>query len=501
MAYTLMTAAEAAALIKNGENLAMSGFTPAGVAKAVTKELAKIAVKEHEAGREFKVGIFTGASTGQSTDGDLAAAGAIKYRAPYTTNPDFRKHVNMGEIPYNDLHLSHMAQELRYGFYGEIDWAILEVCDIEDCGNEYHAYLTAAGGISPTAARLAKHIILELNSFHNPNAKFIHDVYEPLDPPYRKPIPIINVGDRIGVPYIVVPKDKLVGVVECNIPDEARSFKDSDPVTDTIGHLTAEFLVNEMHQGRIPKEFLPLQSGVGSTANAILGALGKDKNVPDFNVYTEVIQDAVVEMLINGRVKDASACSLTVSNDCLMQVYDHMDYMKNHLTLRQSEISNNPEIIRRLGVIAINTAIECDIYGNANSTHISGTKMMNGIGGSGDFERNAYISIFTCPSVAKGGLISSIVPFVSHQDHSEHDVNVIVTEQGVADLRGKSPAQRAECIIENCAHPDYKPLLREYLSIAKGGHTRHNLPAAFAMHDSLAREGDMHLTDFSEYVK
>ena len=501
MAYTLMTAAEAAALIKNGENLAMSGFTPAGVAKAVTKELAKIAVKEHEAGREFKVGIFTGASTGQSTDGDLAAAGAIKYRAPYTTNPDFRKHVNMGEIPYNDLHLSHMAQELRYGFYGEIDWAILEVCDIEDCGNEYHAYLTAAGGISPTAARLAKHIILELNSFHNPNAKFIHDVYEPLDPPYRKPIPIINVGDRIGVSYIVVPKDKLVGVVECNIPDEARAFKDSDPVTDTIGHLTAEFLVNEMHQGRIPKEFLPLQSGVGSTANAILGALGKDKNVPDFNVYTEVIQDAVVEMLINGRVKDASACSLTVSNDCLMQVYDHMDYLKNHLTLRQSEISNNPEIIRRLGVIAINTAIECDIYGNANSTHISGTKMMNGIGGSGDFERNAYISIFTCPSVAKGGLISSIVPFVSHQDHSEHDVNVIVTEQGVADLRGKSPAQRAECIIENCAHPDYKPLLREYLSIAKGGHTRHNLPAAFAMHDSLARKGDMHLTDFSEYVK
>ena len=114
MAYTRMTAAEAAALIKHNSNIAMSGFTPAGVAKAVTKELAKIAVAEHEAGREFKVAIFTGASTGQSTDGDLANAMALKYRAPYTTNPDFRKHVNMGEIPYNDLHLSHMAQELRY---------------------------------------------------------------------------------------------------------------------------------------------------------------------------------------------------------------------------------------------------------------------------------------------------------------------------------------------------------------------------------------------------
>ena len=104
-----MTASEAAALIKNGDNIAMSGFTPAGVAKATTKELAVIAEAEHAAGREFKVGIFTGASTGQSTDGVLANAQAIKYRAPYTTNPDFRKHVNAGEIPYNDLHLSHMA--------------------------------------------------------------------------------------------------------------------------------------------------------------------------------------------------------------------------------------------------------------------------------------------------------------------------------------------------------------------------------------------------------
>ena len=501
MSYPRLTAAEAAALIKNGEHIAMSGFTPAGVAKATTKELAKYAIAEHEAGREFKVAIFTGASTGQSTDGDLANAQAILYRAPYTTNPDFRKHVNMGEIPYNDLHLSHMAQELRYGFYGPLDWAILEVCDIEDCGNDYHVYLTAAGGISPTAARLAKHVILELNSFHNPNAKFIHDVYEPLDPPYRKAIPIEHVGDRIGQPFVSIPKDKVVGVVECNIPDEARAFKDSDPVTDKIGFLTAEFLVEEMHKGRIPKEFLPLQSGVGSTANAILGALGQDKHVPDFNIYTEVLQDSVVAMMLNGRVKDASACSLTVSNECLLQVYDNMDYFKNHLTLRQSEISNSPEIIRRLGVIAINTAIEADLYGNVNSTHISGTKMMNGIGGSGDFIRNAYLSIFTCPSVAKGGVISSIVPFVSHQDSSEHDVNIIVTEQGIADLRGKGPIQRAETIIENCAHPDYKQLLWDYLKIAKMGQTRHNLPAAFAMHDTLARKGDMKLTDFSEYIK
>ncbi len=501
MAYKRITAAEAASMIQNGENIGLSGFTPAGTAKAVTKELAKRAQAEHDAGREFQVSIFTGASTGQSADGDLANANAIRYRAPYTTNGDFRKHVNAGKIAYNDIHLSQMAQELRYGFFGEMDWAILEVCDIDEGADTCRAYLTAAGGISPTVARLAKHVILELNSFHSPEAKYLHDVYEPLDPPMRQPIPITRVSDRIGTPYVEIDARKVVGVVECDLADEARAFKDSDPVTDQIGHNVAEFLVADMRRGIIPPSFLPLQSGVGSTANAILGALGHEKSVPDFNVYTEVLQDSVVGMMLEGRVKDASSCSLTVSNECLKQIYDNIDYFKQHLTLRPSEISNSPEVIRRLGVIAINTAIEVDIYGNANSTHISGTKMMNGIGGSGDFERNAYISIFTCPSTAKGGLISSIVPFVSHQDSSEHDVNVIVTEQGVADLRGKSPAQRAQLIIDNCAHPDYRPLLREYVKMASVGHTGHCLTAAFAMHDTLARKGDMHLTDFAEYVK
>ena len=500
MAYKRITAEEAAAMIKNGENIALSGFTPSGVAKAVTKELAKIAAKEHEEGREFQVGIFTGASTGQSTDGDMANAKAIKYRAPYTTNPDFRKHVNLGEIAYNDIHLSQMAQELRYGFMGEVDWAILEVCDLEEGETTCRAYLTSAGGISPTAARLAKHVVLEHNTFHSTGARLLHDVYELQDPPLRQPIPIVGVSDRIGKPYVEIDAKKIVGVVECNIPDEARAFKDSDPITTQIGHNVATFLAGDMKRGIIPQSFLPLQSGVGTTANAILAALSKDKNMPDFNIFTEVLQDAVVDMMLDGRVKDASACSLTVTNDSLKKVYDNIDYFSKHLTLRQSEVSNSPELIRRLGVIAINTALECDIYGNANSTHICGTKMMNGIGGSGDFERNAYISIFTCPSVAKGGLISSIVPMVSHHDHTEHDVNVIVTEQGIADLRGKSPMQRAQCIIENCAHPDYKQLLYDYIKLGKGGHTRHCLPAAFAFHDTFMRKGDMHLTDFSEYV-
>ncbi|MBO5795511.1 MAG: acetyl-CoA hydrolase/transferase family protein [Bacteroides sp.] len=498
MALKFISAAEAASHIKHGMNIGLSGFTPAGTAKAVTAELAKIAEAEHAKGNPFQIGIFTGASTGDSCDGVLTRAKAIRYRAPYTTNPDFRKAVNNGEIAYNDIHLSQMAQEVRYGFMGKVDVAILEACEVTEDGK---IYLTAAGGISPTVARLADKVIVELNAAHSKAGMGLHDVYEPLDPPYRREIPIFKVNDRIGQPYVQVDPKKIVGVVETNWPDEARAFSDADPVTDKIGERVAEFLVADMKRGIIPSSFLPLQSGVGNIANAVLGALGRSEAIPAFEVYTEVIQNSVVGLIRDGRVKFASGCSLTVTNDCLNEIYENMDFYRDKLVLRPSEISNSPEIIRRLGVISINTAIETDLYGNVNSTHISGTKMMNGIGGSGDFTRNAYISIFTCPSVAKEGKISAIVPMISHHDQTEHDVNIVVTEQGVADLRGKSPKERAQLIIENCAHPDYKQLLWDYLKLTDGkAQTPHLMQAALGMHAELAKSGDMRNTDWKKYL-
>ena len=497
MAFKHISAAEAASLIKHGYNIGLSGFTPAGTAKAVTAELAKIAEAEHAKGNPFQVGIFTGASTGESCDGVLTRAKAIRYRAPYTTNSDFRKAVNNGEIAYNDIHLSQMAQEVRYGFMGKVDVAIIEACEVTDDGK---IYLTAAGGIAPTICRLADKIIIELNAAHSKAAMGLHDVYEPLDPPYRREIPIYKPSDRIGTPYIQADPKKIVCIVDTNWPDEARAFSDPDPLTDKIGQNVADFLVADMKRGIIPPTFLPLQSGVGNIANAVLSALGHSTAIPPFEVYTEVIQNAVIGLIRDGRVKFASGCSLTVTNDCLAEVYRDMDFFRDKLVLRPSEISNSPEIVRRLGIISINTAIEADIYGNVNSTHIGGTKMMNGIGGSGDFTRNAYISIFTCPSVAKEGKISAIVPMVSHEDHSEHDVNIIVTEQGVADLRGKSPKERAQTIIENCVHPDYKNILWDYLKLTDGkAQTPHCIRAALAMHAELAKSGDMRNVDWGQY--
>ena len=496
MGFKIISAAEAASYVKHGYNVGLSGFTPAGSPKAVTPEIAKIAEAEHAAGRPFQISIFTGASTGESTDGDLVRAKAIRYRAPYTTNSDFRKAVNAGDVAYNDIHLSQMAQELRYGYFGKLDIAIIEACDITPDGK---VYLTAGAGISPTIARMADQVIIELNSAHNKECIGLHDVYEPLDPPYRREIPIYKPNDRIGTPYLQIDPKKIIGIVEVNIPDEARGFTAPDAVTDKIGQNVADFLLADMKRGIIPPTFLPLQSGVGNIANAVLAALGREESIPAFEMYTEVIQDAVIDLIRAGRVKFGSTCSLSVTNECLQSIYDNFEFFKDKLVIRPSEISNNPEIVRRLGIISMNTAIEADIYGNVNSTHVAGTKMMNGIGGSGDFTRNAYISIFSCPSVAKEGKISAIVPMVSHHDHTEHDVNILITEQGIADLRGKSPAERAKTIIENCAHPDYKQLLWDYLKISSKGHTSHCISAALAMHDTLIKKGDMRLVNWADY--
>ncbi|MBR5475474.1 MAG: succinate CoA transferase [Bacteroidaceae bacterium] len=495
MGYRIITAQEAATYINNGDGVGISGFTLSGTPKTVLPEVAKRAVEEHEAGRPFKIDLYSGASTGDAIDGELTRAQAIRFRAPFLSNPTVRTAVNNGEMVYTDLHLSLMAQDLRYGFMGKVNVAILEAMDITDDGK---VYLTTAGGIGQTVANLADKIIIERNVYHHTEG--LHDVYEPLDPPYRKEIPIFKADDRVGKPYVQVDPKKVVGIVEVNMPNEVVVFKELDDVTRRIGENVVNFIVSDMKRGIIPACGLPIQSGIGNVANAVLKSLEDCNEIPPLYLYSEVLQDSVIKLMELGRVKAGSTCSLSLSRECLDHVYENLDFFRDKLVLRPSEISNSPEIIRRLGIIAMNTAIEADIYGCVNSSHICGTRLMNGIGGSGDFARNAYISIFTCPSTQKDGKISSIVPMVTHPDHSEHDVNIIVTEWGVADLRGKGPEERAKIIIENCAHPDYKQLLWDYLAISKKGHIHHNVAASLAMHATFEREGDMHLTQWNKFV-
>jgi len=486
--FPFLTAAEAASFIEHGQNVAFSGFTPAGAPKAVPLAIAGRAEAVHRAGKEFQIGVLTGASTGPSLDGALARAQAMRFRTPYQTNSDLRDRINAGETRFFDLHISMMPQVTRYGFLGPVDVAVIEAADITAGGG---ILLTSGVGSAPTFCNLAKKIIIELNRHHPAAILGLHDIYEPADPPQRKQIPIYTPSDRIGSPIIAVDPSKIAAVVETDLPDEARGFSESSPLTDRIGRNVAEFLTSQLAAGMLPKTFLPVQSGVGDIANSVLGAMGSHPGIPPFEMYTEVIQDSVVGLIERERVRFASSCSFTVTPPALKRVYDNLAFFRSRVVLRPQEISNSPEVIRRLGVISINTAIEADVFGNVNSTHVMGRKLMNGIGGSGDFTRNAYLSIFTCPSTAKGGKISTIVPLVSHVDHSEHSVQIIATEHGVADLRGKSPYERAIEIIEKCAHPDYRELLHSYLTIIEGGHTPQTLSAAFRMHEQFQKTGDM----------
>ena len=501
MALPFMTAAEAAQLVPHGAICGMGGFTPAGAPKDVPSAIAAMAEALHAEGKPYKIGMYTGASTGDSCDGALARAHAIEFRTPYQGNKDLRGELNAQGAHYFDMHLSELAQDLRYGFMQKPDFAIVEACQVVEKGDEVEIVLTAGVGNVPTFCRLADKVIVELNEAMPASMRGMHDIYEPADPPVRREIPIYSVADRIGSDCVTIPAEKLVAVVKTNRPNEVGGFTPLDETTAKIGANVASFLENEMKEGRIPASFLPIQSGVGNIANAVLYALGDNKNIPAFEMYTEVIQDSVVELMNAGRVKFASGCSLTIGADKLQEIINNLDFFRDKIVLRPQEISNNPEVARRLGLITINTALEADIFGNINSTHVCGTKMMNGIGGSGDFTRNAYISIYTTPSTAKGGAISAFLPMVSHHDHSEHSVKIIITEHGIADLRGKSPIQRAHEIINNCVDPQYRPLLNEYLEMSKTAHTPHTLSCALAMHEEFLKSGDMRNTKWENYKR
>lgn len=487
-----MPAEEAAALIRPGMTVAMSGFTGAGYPKAVPQALAAHILQAHDFGEDFRIRVLTGASTAPELDGVLARVRGMELRLPYQSDPALRDRINAGELNYIDIHLSHVAQYTWFGFFGEIDVAVIEVTAIGEGG---HLIPSSSVGNNKTWLDQAGQVILEVNRWQPEALEGMHDVYYGTAlPPDRKPIPLLHPNDRIGEPYLRCDPDKVIAVVETNAPDRNSPFAPPDAESRQIaGHLL-DFLSHEIKHGRLTPQLLPLQSGVGNIANAVLAGLAT-AGYRDLDAYTEVIQDAMLDLLKQGVMRIASATSFSLSPAGIEEFLANVDDYRRRIVLRPQEISNHPELIRRLGCIAMNGMIEADLYGNVNSTHIAGSRIMNGIGGSGDFARNAYLSIFMAPSTAKGGAISTIVPMVSHVDHTEHDVMVVVTEQGLADLRGLAPKQRARRIIDACAHPDYRPMLQDYFDRARlesyGKHTPHLLGEALSWHQRFIETGTM----------
>jgi succinyl-CoA:acetate CoA-transferase len=492
MRERVMTAEQAAELIDPGMTVAMSGFTGAGYPKAVPQALAARMEAEHDAGRPFRIKVLTGASTAPELDGELAKVDGMELRLPYQSDPTLRARINAGELDYIDIHLSHVAQYTWFGFFGDIDLAVVEVVGVLEDGR---LIPSSSVGNNKTWLDQADKVILEVNRFQPAELEGMHDVYYGTAlPPHRKPIPLISPEDRIGEPYLRVDPDKIIAIVETNGPDRNSPFSPPDEASQQIaGHLL-EFLEHEVARGRLPTTLLPIQSGVGNVANAVLNGLGAGP-FENLTAYTEVIQDGMLGLLRSGTLSVVSATAFSLSPTAAEEMNANAAAYREQIVLRPQEISNHPEVVRRLGVLAMNGIIEADIYGNINSTHLMGSRIQNGIGGSGDFARNAYISFFLTPSTAKAGAISSIVPMVSHVDHTEHDVHVLVTEQGLADLRGLAPRRRARQIIDRCAHPDYRPLLEDYhqraLAESPGRHTPHLIGEALGWHERYLATGSM----------
>lgn len=480
----IMSATQAALLIKDGMTIGISGFGGAGDAKAVP--LALIEQARHD---PLKINLITGASLGRGLDGKMAEAGLLARRMPFQGDVVLRKAINEGRVMFIDQHLSEVVEQLRDGYLPTPDIAVIEAVCITEQG---YIVPTSSVGNSASLALAAKQIIIELNLASSPHFEGLHDIYQPQNRPHRGPIPVLHSNSRIGSQAIEIDPSRIAAIVICNTPEAAVPMLPPDNDTQAIADHLVRFFEIEVEMGRLTRNLAPLQVGVGSIANAVMCGL-IDAPFNDLVQYSEVLQDSTFDLLDAGKLKFASGCSITLSGACGERVFNNLGKYAERLVLRPQEISNHPEVIRRLGIIAINTALEFDLYGNVNSTHIGGTHMMNGIGGSGDFARNAHLSIFVTKSIAKDGKISRVVPMVSHVDHTEHDIDILVTEQGLADLRGLAPRERARIIIDHCVHPDYREALNDYFTAAcrLGGHTPHDLNQALSWHIRLNETGSM----------
>ncbi|MEO6353214.1 MAG: succinate CoA transferase [Oxalobacteraceae bacterium] len=480
-----VTTAEAAAeWVQDGMTVGMSGFTRAGDVKVVPLALAERA--RHE---PLKITLITGASLGHDVDKTLTEAGVLARRMPFQADPVLRAAINRGEVMYIDQHLSETVEMLRTRQIAPIDIAIIEAIAITETG----AIIPSTSvGNSASIAILADKVIIELNLTQSLELEGLHDIFIPKHRPQREPIPLMTARDRIGSTAIEISPEKIVAIVITEKEDSSSTILPADAETAAIAAHLVDFFKQEVAIGRLTDSLLPIQAGIGTIANAVMTGF-IDSPFQHMTMYSEVLQDSTFDLFDAGKLDFASGSSITLSSSKSKQVFGNISRYKDRLILRPQEVSNHPEVIRRLGIIAINTALEADIYGNVNSTHVLGTHMMNGIGGSGDFARNAYLSVFATKSIAKGGKISSIVPMVTHVDHTEHDVDILVTEVGLADLRGLAPRERAQVIINQCVAEPYRQMLNDYVAEAnlRGGQTPHVLEHAFAWHSRYRDTGSM----------
>ncbi len=475
----------AASLLSDGMTIATAGDAKRGFPSAFFCALAQRAKRG-----EVKNLTLWASSLPDELEGMLAEAGALKRRLGSHANATLRKQINSGKVLCNDMRAEMLSFMARSKMLGKLDFAVVDAVAITEEGFivPSHTPIDIASYVEA-----ADKVIIEIDGALPPEIEGMYDHYLPELKPYIKEIPLYNVDQRIGTPYIPISQDKISCIVISNCEKKGAKPTASDERSDKLAEHLVEFLKKEVKDGRLPPNLYPIEIGLGSIADAIMKNLAC-RDFCNLEIFTAVVADGVIDLIDAGKCRAVSSCSMLVSDVGWAKFCSDIERFKKTLIIRPLEIIDHPETFRRLRVIAMNGAIEADIYGHINSSHIGGVCLVNGVGGSSVFASNAYVSIFTFFSTSNAGNVSAIVPMVSHVDSTEHFVDVIVTEIGLADLRGLSPVERAEAIIENCAHPDYRPLLREYFEKARkevGGHEPHILEEAFSFHQRLKKQKTM----------
>ncbi|KAK4705081.1 hypothetical protein P7C70_g1127, partial [Phenoliferia sp. Uapishka_3] len=354
---------------------------------------------------KLQFNLFVGASTGPEVEDRWAKLDMIRFRAPHQVGKEVAKGINSGRIDFAgeivylltkdlapladlsfvktstclcSLRILHTDVCLFFSYvfsaalttarskdyalnkkHGEpkkhLDWAIVEATAITEDGKIVPG---ASVGATPEILQSAEKIIIEVNtkipSFEGEALSLFKQKLSLIEL-------ITSPSQRIGETAIQIDLDRVVAVIEADRPDNTGGNAPETEDSKAIARHLIEFLQSEVTDGRLPKNLLPLQSGIGNVANSIIGGLA-DGPFEDVQVWTEVLQDTFIRFLDSGKLSFATATSIRFSPEGFDHFYKNWASYKDRLLLRSQQVANSPEIIRRLGVIAMMDGIDLETW-------------------------------------------------------------------------------------------------------------------------------------------
>jgi acyl-CoA hydrolase len=469
--------------VAGSKAIAISGMTGTGYPKVVPRAMSEYVER---AGERFDVVVYGAGTVGVDLEEHLSRIG-VRRRFPIGASAEVtRKLVNSREFEAYDMWLTEYSRWLRDDVltrrFSGIDIAIVEATGVTEEG----LVLGTSVDAIPVFIEKARGVIVEL-SLVKPYMLGLHDIYVPK---INEVIPVRSVLDRIGDRVVKVPKSKVMAVVPSTIDDQRGAYSPGGDIDRRVVENIVDFLSKEASEDpNLRTDYVTLQPAAGPIASLLADRIHEIGF--SLSIWGEIASVRWLKTL-SGNVKAISGSAIyTLPGDERLreEFYENIDEFKDRVVLRPQAISNSPEIISRFYHINVQQAIEVDVYGQVNITYI-GDRFIVGVGGSGDHAKASYITIVALPSITGSGL-PRVVPLVYHVDLVDHDVDIIVTDQGWADLRGLSPLEKARAIIEECAHPSYKDILWDYLEtvVKKTGHRPVDLRKAVEFREKLFASG------------